>query len=476
MPPNASPGEGSEDSRARPRPTRRSLALIAIGGSLAMVFATGTGSPATTDYFRSLGATEFHFGLLAGLPMVMICLQFFGALAANRAARRKGVFMALLIACRLVYLPIAFLPMVWTPAESGTLVRVLIALMVLSAGMHNYAIPFWFAWMGDVVPQPVLNRFWGTRQRAMHITWTASYLAVTAFLYLVSWPPRVTFPILVVLAVVAGVVDILLFRWVHEPEAASVEGRGRLDVLLEPLRHRHYGYFVLFSCYWSWSTSFAASFMQLYVLKELRVPAWQAALIWCLAGIGVASVARRWGVAADRHGHRPLINITVTIKSFIVIVFLLLTPRNVVWLLPVSFLLDGMLNSGYMVASNGYMLTISPRANRSAFVACITGLSGICGGLAAMAAGTILRNLEGWSFDAFGRSWGRYHVIFASSLLMRLVAIPLARRIREPESSHSMVVLSEVLGKAPARFLRLPIDLYRRWTDGPPEGPVRGGG
>ena len=63
-----------------------------------------------------------------------------------------------------------------------------------------------------------------------------------------------------------------------------------------------------------------------------------------------------------------------------------------------------------------------------------------------------------------GREWNAYHVIFALSLLMRWLCIPLARRIREQGSTRSMRVLNDVIGEFPQRFLRFPVGLYRRFV------------
>jgi MFS family permease len=441
---------------------RRSLALVVLGGCLAMLYTVGIGSPATTDFYRDLGANEFHFGLISGIPMVMLLFQFVGAAFLNRAPRRKATFVVCLIACRLVYVAIAFLPLLLRGRAPGLLVPTVIAMLSLSAATHNFAVPFWFSWMADLVPRPIMNRFWGWRQRAMHITWTAGYLAVTLFLYWTDWPVRVTFPILTVAAVAAGLTDILLFLGVPEPPNLITPNQGVWAAFLEPLRHSQYRMFVVFSCLWTFATTFASSFMLLYVLKVLQLAAWKTALIWCVAGLGTAAASYVWGRAADRHGHRPIMTLTIVAKPVIVVVFLLLTPQNCVWLLPLAFFPDGMLNSGYTVAANGYMLSIAPRANRSMFIAAITGLSGVFGGLASMAAGTLLAHTEGVTWTFSGQTWNHYHLVFALSLLFRVLCIPLVFRIREPQSTHSMMVLQELLDEWPLRVLRFPVGLYRR--------------
>ncbi len=435
---------------------------MVVGGCLAMVYMVGIGSPATTEFFRAMGADEFYFGMITGVPLIMLLMQFAGAATMNRASRRKGVFIVCLILCRLLYLGVAFLPFLLRQCAPAIVLPVIVALLAVSAATHNFAVPFWFSWMADLIPRRILNRIWGWRQRAMHLSWTAANLLATVFLYWVDWPATVTFPILATIAVAAGVVDILLFINVFEPKNHKRPDSRPISDLLAPLRHPDFRYFVSFSCAWSFATMAAAAFMQLYILKMLHVPLWKATLIWCMHGVGMALGSGMWGRLADRHGQRPVIVLCVALKPMIVIVFFLLTPNNVAWLLPLAFVPDGILNAGYGIAANGYMLSLAPRANRSSFIAAITGLAGMFGGMAAMLAGALLTRTQAWESEMFGRELNHYHLLFIASLAMRLVCLPLARAIREPGSSRSFRLVGAILDDWPHRLPRFPVGLYRR--------------
>jgi hypothetical protein len=96
------------------------------------------------------------------------------------------------------------------------------------------------------------------------------------------------------------------------------------------------------------------------------------------------------------------------------------------------------------------------------FIAAITGLAGISGGLAAMGGGFLLDAMDGWSADLAGRTWTNYHVLFLISLLVRSICALLVWRIDEPESSAPIHVLNDVRGVWPLRFIRFPVGLYRR--------------
>lgn len=454
------PGDAADGTI--PKRLRRSLHLVVAGGCLAMVYGVGTGSPATTEFLRAIGATEFHFGLINGLPLAMLFMQFAGAAVLNRVLRRKWTFIVGLIACRLMFLGIAFLPFLLRPAFPGLVMPLVVFLFAASAATHNFAVPFWFSWMADLIPKRVLNRVWGWRQRAMYFTWTTAFLLVTLLLYRTTWPPTTTFPVLTVLAVVAGISDILLFVGVVEPPNLVVRETRFWATGLAPLRHPEFRTFVWFSCLWTFATTCAASFMQLYVLKVLHVALWKTSLIWCLQGLGMAIASGVWGRLADRHGQRPIITLCVTLKPMIVVVFFLLTPENVFWLLPLAFVPDGMLNAGYALASNGYMLSIAPRENRSMFIAAITGLAGIAGGVSAMAAGAVLARTATWNMTWLGLDLNHYHLLFGASFLMRMACIPLSRAIREPGSSGSLKLVNAILDEWPQWLPRFPVGFYRR--------------
>ncbi len=443
-------------------PLRSSLRLMVVGGCLAMVYMAGTSNPATTQFFRAIGATEWHFGVITGLPLMMLFMQFVGAAALNRIPRRKGLFIGCLVLCRVLHLGVALLPLLLKASAPRAVMPLVIVLLAVGAAVHNFVVPFFFSWMADLIPQRVLNRVWGSRQRAMHLTWTAVNLLITALLFLVDWPVTVTFPLLAGLAVAAGVTDALLFLRVYEPSNTTSPDANPLRDLMAPLTHPDYRRFVLFSCAWAGAVSCAAVFMQLYVIAVLAVPLWEVALIWCVQGVGVAVGSRFWGRMADRHGQRPVLAVCVSLKPMIVLVFLLLTPSNVRWLLPLAFLPDGLLNAGVGVASNGYMLSIAPRANRSMFIAAITGFAGIVGGLSAMLGGAVLSHLEGWTGVLAGRSLTPYHLLFATSLLLRLSCQPLVRRIREPGASNTLTLAGAMLDEWPTRLPRFPVGLYRR--------------
>jgi MFS family permease len=125
------------------------------------------------------------------------------------------------------------------------------------------------------------------------------------------------------------------------------------------------------------------------------------------------------------------------------------------------FLFDALWNAGIDVSANGYMLKFAPRENRAMYVATITGVAGLCGGLGAIAGGTFLHMSSGMAWHLFGRQWTNYHLFFLIGALLRLLAALLVRFVREPSSDQHEIVVTDVIGDWQMSFSRVPIGLFR---------------
>lgn len=449
--------------KSRRSPMDGYMRLITAGGCLCMIHVACVFSPVLTEYFRSLGATEMHIGLLGGIPMIMLACQFIGAYATGKMIRRKPWFMVIAIAHRALPLGVVFLPLLTPGVSPVRWIPVLIGLLALSSALGHFGVPLWFSWIGDLIPKRILNRYWGVKHQYMNLFWAAAYFGIAAFAYFApAMPAQKTYTILVVIGVIAGVTEIVLFVWVREPENQLVGRRSVIDLLLEPLRHREYRTFVIFKSVLMGCLMIAAAYMQFYLLKVIGLPLWQVIVIWCMMAVGGSTVSRSWGRIADRFGHRPIILLCVIFKPVMPLTYLLVTPSSAFLVLLTMHFLDSMTNAGREIAGNGYMLSMAPRKNRSMFVASIIALSGIVGGLAAILTGVFLTHTESFSLTWLGRDWNHYHLVFLISAVLRAMCIPLAARIRDPGGGSPRAVLSYMRGLWPMRVRLFPVGLYRQ--------------
>ncbi|MBI4977080.1 MAG: MFS transporter [Spirochaetes bacterium] len=443
---------------------QRSLALVTVAGCLAMLYGAAVGSPMATDYFRKLGFTEVHFGILSGIPMIMVSFQFLGALWSNRLRSRRAVFMWLIISGRIMWLGVVLTPLIPGLAVS-TRIALMLVMLALSNLLQNIGPPIWFSWMGDLIPRRIISRYWGGRVRWQQIVWLIAYIPLTVFGFKyaslgLTLPEA--FTIVVICGVLAGVVDIILFLWIHEPEPAPVHVRPILETILEPMRQPQFRSYMIWNCAYAASAMIAAVFMLLYVLKVLGLPLWQVMIIWWTPGIGSALGAKPLGKLIDRYGSRPVLVLCTALKPLAPLIFFFITKETAFWGLSIFFIADNMLNVGQQLSTNGFMLRMAPRENRGMFAAAIASLPGLAGGLSAIVGGVLLQLWEGHDIGLFGHTWNNYQYLFLLSTVLRILCIPLALRIKEPESAHPRDVIAAIIEDWPSRMVALPALIFRR--------------
>ena len=277
---------------------------------------------------------------------------------------------------------------------------------------------------------------------------------------------QTAFAILIVMAAILGVSDILLFWPVHEPPVTKVTETRIRKVLAEPFRNRDFRSFISFMSFWHFAAMVGAPFISLFLLAEVGMSLSRLLLLWVFCWVGGAICSARIGKLAERFGHRPILILCTMLKSSNMLA-LILVPNDPDVAFPILvpvFILDSILNAGFVVATNGFMLTKSPSGNRTMFIAAGTALAGLVGGITSVVCGGLL---TWFSLDTvvFGIPISSYRMLFLVSILLRLASLLLAVRIRETDSHGTRHVVSQLIGATPLRLIHFPVGLFRMNTE-----------
>jgi MFS family permease len=206
-----------------------------------------------------------------------------------------------------------------------------------------------------------------------------------------------------------------------------------------------------------------APFITLYLLSHTGMSLFQLLMLWAFAWVGGAVFAQRLGSLIETFGHRPVLVLCTILKSSNMLALLWVpttSPTLTFWILVPVFMFDALLNAGIAIAANGFMLTNSPAENRTMYIAAGTAMAGMVGGLTSIAAGGMLALTGGWQFTIAGAEYNNFHVLFAVSIVMRLLTTIVALRIDEPQSRGTYEVVTLLIGATPFRMLRFPVGLY----------------
>jgi len=445
---------------------RRIMNRITVAGCLAMVYLELTSATPRTDLLLKLKASYQQFGIIEAIPPAMLLMQFVAGLLVHRLRARKPLWLALLLTQRLMAIPFALLPFVFRDLPTGILVWCMIGCLAVAEGSANLGLPLWFSWMSDILPHGSLGEFWARRRRWLALSATVT-LGASAVLFkcFEQVDIRTMYLIVATVGALAGVVDILLFIRIPEPR---MEQHPAPDwtLVFAPFRAPIFRRFIFFMAYWVFAATFGFAFFRLYMLKHLQMDIWTVQMIFACHALGGVLFCAAIGRLTDKFGSRPVIVLSSFLKSFVVISLFVARPGfwGLVHLVPM-FMLDNVLNTGFFVAHNNFMLKHSPRQHRVMYVAALLATSGLLGAAASYCSGRCLQHFEYLELQPerwLGLDWTNFHVIFAISILLRWGAILVALRIREPKSEGPGEVLFDTIVPAVVRLMSFPMGLFTR--------------
>ena len=440
---------------------------IIFAGCLAAAYTQLTTSPATIAYIRSMGANEFHIGILGALPTLMLFMQFVAAVIVNHLQYRRRLWFWAAVTHRLLLLPTALGPWLLPGYSNEFWVWTLLATTALNQGLLHFSSPLWLSWMGDYLPHEGLSSYWGSRQLWMQITAALSLLGA-AFLILHSGLSiEISYAVMTCVGTACGVADLLLFHKIFEPPVKQVPSPRLSQVLSEPFRNREFRRYIGFMCFWNFAAMAGAPFISLYLLAEIGMDLYHVLLLWTISWVGGAMLSRTLGRWADSHGSQPVLVMCVALKSSNMLALLLVphSPTIAFWILTPCFMLDAVLNAGILIANNGFMIKNSPAENRTMYIAATTAIAGMVGGATSILAGTLMQSLSGQHWTIGSWTFGNFQLMFITSIALRWVGLLMTRYVQEPSARHTWDVVqelaSEMLDRLDIRVLQSEPELPR---------------
>ena len=176
-----------------------------------------------TRFAAGLGATRFEFGVLTSLPYLGALLSIIGAMLVERHGRRRLIFLLGLYSSRLLWFPIAIVPL-WMlyrgMPESWAMGTFLFLVFVTNATGAVGGVP-WSSWMADLVPARVRGKYFSRRRQwallsaiptavlaGWVLDWRSGFLGHMSTMNLCA--------MLFICSAVFGIADIATFHWVPD--------------------------------------------------------------------------------------------------------------------------------------------------------------------------------------------------------------------------------------------------------------------
>jgi MFS family permease len=474
-----------------------------------IVWQTCVSGSQVTDFCVSVGFDSFDIGLMTAVPFMATFSQLFAAILIERTGLRKYQFLHCATAHRLLWIPIALVPLV-LPIPSRLAVVMVLVLMASSSFLAFLSSPAWTTWMGDLIPRRIRGRYFATRN-----VWSlAVSLVVVVIMGLLLdnyWPllnsaagligatlpqddsTRAVSKLYLICGIFAvgalfGASDILHFLKIREvlppPRKGPPPKKGPtlVSILIDPLRDRVFRHYAAYGLTITFATTAAGWFYFVYSGKKLGFSNLAANLLFLMISpLGMMASAMMWGKLVDRWGRKPVLIVSTFGASLAILPWFFATRSTphpqfvevaVNWLsahagalwgnpdarwitpgLPVGAYLLGVLAcaisgvswSGIYLAQNGIVMGFSDGSGRSKAVAAISVLTSIGGILGGLAGGALVQLLQ-WMPEIGPFHWGSIHACFLLSMLGCLGSIFWLRGMPDPGSASVRMMLQQMRG------------------------------
>lgn len=447
---------------------RLSMSRVIVGWAFGAIFFQLSAGAVYASFARQLGATEAQFGFLAGIYPLMGFLQIPAARLLETGVGARAMMLVAGLSCRLLWVLAALLPLLnhCFPdlLRREWMLPAFIGCVLLSSVGQAFTGPSFFTWMSALVPDRVGPSFWARRQQIGTLVSIFAVLLGGGIADHAGWikeqsggafPPLLTYSVLLTLAACCGVMDVAMFIAVKEPpyENKSEKSPPFWASIRMPLRERAVRNYLLFTALSMMGFASTGPLLWLFCLEFLGFDKTQTGLLLTICPLtGMVLTAKWWGGIAKIHGTRPMIRFASVGMVFVPICWLFALPDSRVGLALMLFA-SGVLVTAYEISNLNFITRACPHLPRPT----LTALFAICAGttfaLTSWGAGLAAEMLSFWHYELFGIPLASYHLVFAFSIVPRLInAVFLAPRLEEEDASGTREAVNEVGANLAAAF------------------------
>jgi predicted MFS family arabinose efflux permease len=312
----------------------------------------------------------------------------------------------------------------------------LIFLLCLASFFNAFSAPVWFSWLADIIPQKVHGGFMGRRDGWMALMALAFVLPCCFLLDRcgTELKPHMLTAIFLV-GILLGMLDLFLHRSIPEPAGAR-DASGRFwEQVLAPFRDPEFRPWLLFTTFYNFAMMAAYGLCMVFFMNDLGLKNnFLAAAIVLIAVplLGTLFTSKASGALIDRLGVRFMMIVSHLLWTIVPVFWLIPTRHNAfVWLF-VSFLLRGAASSAALNATNKIITRVPSPERRTMYIAVTAGMNNLAAGVGPLAGGFFLGAFAGRHWTILGGEYAPFHVVFAASIALRLLAWLLLFRMRTP--------------------------------------------
>ncbi len=413
----------------------RTLRYANLDGAFATAFATLVGGTFMVGFVKQLGGSDLWIGILTAIPSLLGIVQIPGAVMGRSRPGFKGFVLPGGLAWRIFYIPLIALPLVALAADVKLWVLgSLIAIASLCVLMVN---PTYNDWLASLVPESSRGWFFSRRNAILAGVGTAVGLLGGIILDAMKRAGNAEqgFAAVFGLGIVCAALSFLFFLRMTDaqrPNPVRQSMTEAISAMKAPFANRNFRKVILFFTVFIFAQAFPGNLFGAFALESLHLPFTIIQLCGMAQAVGSIIAARSWGYLADKYGNRPLLMLLGIGIATTPICWAFTRPDDLIWntsILLVGHIFSGVIWGGVMVCQFNLLLATADADDRATYIGVGMATQAIIGGIAPLAGAYIMATFR----ESLG-GFGAYHVIFWSTVGLRLVASVFLLPVKEPNS------------------------------------------
>jgi MFS family permease len=345
-----------------------------------------------TAFAIELGASNFVIGLLAAIPHLSQLAQVWAMYVVDRVPSRRKVYTWSGVVARPMFLVIACT--VFIPSNDLALMVIIVAFIARYVAGAFLACS-WNTWMRDLVPEDVMGRVFGERQKKMIGIGIVASLAAAGFIDLwgrfTPLPGSYAFGIVYTLAFIGGMYAVFASNRISDVVQVNEEHVPLLARLREPLSNLNYRRLMIFLASWNFAIHLAAPFFTVHMLKRMELNLIEVIALATLSQFAAYFTVTHWGDVADRFSNKAVLRVCAPLFILCIFGWAFTTMPDVhAFTYPLLIIIHaatGFSNAGVTLASGNIALKLAPKGNAASYMASSSIFNALAAGTATMVGG-----------------------------------------------------------------------------------------
>lgn len=442
-----------------PLQVKKNIRLLLRGHFFAAIASGFVALTYLTGFLLKLNASNFQIGLLSAIPSLGSLSVVFCFLVFSRIENKKPFMILTNVLYWGFFSILGTIPFFLKNTSLSCQATVVLSLLVAIYFTVSLPLPYWNAWVSEIVPESQRGKYFGKVQMIWSLVAMVTVFFVGKFLDI----QNNFFGFFLVFGVggLIGCLELICYALIPpSPTLLHIEKVHFLKEVLQVFKNPHAIHFFVYVVFAAFTGNLCGSFSYVFMIQTLQIPYTQIALFGILYAITYNLFLPIWGYIVDKIGNKPVLLVCSFPSLAYSLLWIFNAPDNYL-LIPLAYLLSGITSAGAAIASSNLLFGMASKSHKTVFFSVHQILSASCAALSPLVGSIIVEQLSPLQFDLFGFPIIHYQILFGISGISTLLPIFLLTRIQEVEGQTSFYLLKKLKVYNPVK-LALNVLLYHQ--------------